>query len=382
VSDSREFSLTDGGPFYKVLTGLHLLTPKGVARAFILAVIVWLPVAVGEAVRQLLGGPSDEMIHDLGLHVRVLFTLPVLLLAERLLEASARSAMFSFYSGEFCDAALIDRVVDRALRLRDSWRVELALLTIALASGQLMLWQGATGVFHGGTSVELWTFPRVWYALVALPLVQFVMFRWLWRWAIWTYMLFRFSRLPLSLLATHTDYAGGLAALARPVTGFSGFVMANSAILSAAWGTQELGGRTTLQDQIPMLVTFLAVSLAIAVGPLLLFSGMLSRARRLTIRQYSDLVRSYTLRFHRKWIEGSAAASGELLGSPDMQSLNDLGQAFEVASKTRVFVFGPRTILVLWFAALAPMLPLVLQTVTFEQVLKRIFGIVLGGLPF
>ena len=56
-------------------------------------------------------------------------------------------------------------------------------------------------------------------------------------------------------------------------------------------------------------------------------------------------------------------------------------QLIEVATKTRPFVIGPRLIFTVWFAGIIPMLPLVLQTVTFEAVLKRIIGLVLGGLP-
>jgi hypothetical protein len=206
------------------------------------------------------------------------------------------------------------------------------------------------------------------------------MFRWMWRWIIWSYMLARISRLKLFLLATHTDLACGLSALTRPVSGFSGFVLAIGALLSAAWSTRLIRGHASLPDLLPMLVVFLLVALAIGLGPLLLLSAQLFRARRQTLAWYGDLFRRYTLDFHSKWI--TPRPTEALLGSPDMQSLNDLGQAYEVAGKTRPFVFGPRLIFTVWFAGVVPMLPLLLQTVTFEAVLKRIIGLVLGGLPF
>ena len=170
-----------------------------------------------------------------------------------------------------------------------------------------MLWRvfGTTGLFHGGETIGFWSFSRVWYALVALPLVQFVMFRWMWRWVIWSYMLVRISKLPLFVLATHADYAGGLGALARPVSGFSAFVLANSAILAGAWATQVLQDRTTIRALVPMLVVYEVAALAVAVGPLLFLSAHLFRARRSTLAQYGDFMRAYTLRFHEKWLAPS-----------------------------------------------------------------------------
>ena len=68
-------------------------------------------------------------------------------------------------------------------------------------------------------------------------------------------------------------------------------------------------------------------------------------------------MRQYTLRFHEKWIEPGSASESPL-GSPDIQSLSDIGNAYQVVSKTRLFVFGTRQIVSVWFAGLAPLIPL------------------------
>jgi hypothetical protein len=374
------FSLTGGGPFYRVLVHLRLRTPTSMARCWWIGLLAWVPFMVGEGVRVALGMRVDPSLFDVSLHVRLLFTLPVLLFGERLLDQTVKSAVTSLYHGNFCDHALLDRIMARAAHMRDSWRVELVLLVIAMGGGQLVLWQlfGATGLVHGAATAGFWSFPRIWYSCVALPLVQFVMFRFLWRWAIWSYILLRVSRLQLYLVSTHADSAAGLSALARPTSGFSGFVFAIAGIVASAWGTQILRGRTTIQAQIPLLVTFLIVALVIAVGPLLLFSGHLFRARRRTLAEYGDFMRAYTMRFHHKWIQ---LATEDPLGTSDIQSLNDLGQAYQVASKSRVFVFSVRSVVVVWFSGLAPMIPLVFSLITVEEILKRIFSIVIGGLP-
>jgi hypothetical protein len=381
---TRPFSLTRGGPFFHLLTRLRIWTPEGLGRAWGLGLFLWLPIGIVEGVHLLRGARVDPLVLDISTHVRLLFTMPVLLYAERLLDETARSAMASFHVGNFGDRATTDRILARAERMRDSWAVEAVLLVLALAAGELVLWRilGATGLFHGGAEVARWTFVRVWYAVVAFPLVQFIMFRWLWRWAIWSQVLRRLGQQTLSTLATHADRAAGLGPLARPVSGCAGFVLATSAILAGAWGTQVIAGETHVKALLPGLVVFLLASLALALGPLLVFCRHLFRARRRGLALYGDFVRGYTLRFHEKWIEPHTAPAGEQpLGTPDIQSLADLGHSFQVVQQTRIFVFGTRQVITVWFAGIIPMIPLFWSTLTVQAILKRILSTVLGGLP-
>lgn len=351
-------------------------------RSWWIALFAWLPLVIGEGIRVAANMSPDPTWFDISVHVRPLVAVPAMLFAERLIEPACKSAINSLYVGSFCDRAAIDGIVDRGERLRDAWWPEAALAVLAVIGGQLALWEvtGATGAFHGGASAGAWSFPRVWYAVITLPLAQFVMFRWLWRWVIWNYMLVRIAWLPLTALATHPDRAAGLSCVARPVTGFGGFAFAVGAMLAGAWGTQIITHRTTVEAQLPSLLVFLLAVLAVAVGPLLLFCGHLYRARRRALAQYGDFANEHMHGFHERWIE--SATSGERsVGSPDLQSLNDMGGAFGVITTTRLFVFALRSIGSVWLGAILPMVPLFASVLTVEHLLKRIVSTILGGLP-
>jgi hypothetical protein len=378
----RAFSLTRGGPFFDLMIRVHLVTPTGSVRIVWLALFAWLPLVVGEGVRFVMGMTPDPTLFDISLHVRLLVALPLILFSERLLESASRSAIASVYAGNFADRGALNAIVVRGEHLRDAKWPELAILALVLVNGQLVLWRivGSTGFFHGGTGVGPWSFPRLWYVAVALPLAQLVMFRWIWRWVIWSFMLARIAKLPLSLLATHPDRAIGLSCLARPVSAFSAFSAAVGAVIAAAWGTQLLAHRTTLVSLLPTLFVLLVALLALATGPLLLFCGHLYRVRRRGLAQYGDFATGYIQDFHSKWIE-PGIRDEQPLGSPDIQSLSDLGTAFGVVSSTRLFVFGLRTIVGLWGATLLPFAPLFASTVTVEELLQRIMKTVIGGLP-
>src|SRR5579883_919557 len=300
----RSFSLNDGGPFHLLMKRLHLIRPSGMVRSARLALFAWLPVVLAEGARAATGGRPDLTLYDLSMHTRLLVAMPMVLFAERIVEVACRSAIRTLYDGRFCDERLIDRVVDSGERLRDARWPEVALAAIALVGGQLALRVsgGATGLFHGGTGAGAWSFPRMWYLAIALPLWQFVMLRWLWRWLIWSYMLARFARLPLAPIATHPDKAAGLGALSRPVSGFGAFAFGAGAVLAGAWATQLLAHRATPQTHWPSLLVYLITTATLALGPLLFFSGHLFRARRRALAEYGDFTLHYMRGFHDKWI--------------------------------------------------------------------------------
>jgi hypothetical protein len=228
----------------------------------------------------------------------------------------------------------------------------------------------------------------VWYVTVALPLALFVMFRWIWRWAIWSHVLVRLATLPIDPIGSHPDHAGGLSCLARPIAGFAVFTFAIGAVLAGAWETQIRSGHATLQSELTTLLWFVLLMLALAIAPELPFSAHLYKTRRRALAQYGDFSNDYVRSFQSKWItaqrpaEAATLSRGDAaLGSDDIQSLADLAQSYAVVSKTHLFVFSARSVLAVSFGAIAPMLPILARTLTVEDILKRILSAVIGGLP-
>lgn len=368
------FSLS-GGPFSHVLRGLRL---TGALRGLWLGLLLWLPFVIGELLRIAAGKVPDPTLFDLSVHARLLVALPMILQAEALVDAAARSGIRSTYERRICECTALDTIIERGEQLRDRWWPEALLLAVAVGFGQIALWTGWAGVFDGATGTSRLEPTRVWYVVVALPVAQFVILRFVWLWGIWSYMVMRIARLPLTPLATHPDGAAGLACVSAPVTGFGAFAFACSAILAGSWGTQILAGHTTVKSQLPELLVFVVLATAVAIAPLLLFCTHLYRIRRRGIAQYGDFAMGYMRAFHETWIE-SRRPPREALGSSDIQSMNDLGGAYQVVASTRLFVFSARSLLALWAAAMVPMLPLFASTLTVEHVMWRIFGAILGG---
>ena len=327
----RDFSINKGGPFAWLIVRLHLVRPDGVIRGWWIVLAAWLPIGLGTILRVLFGAQPDPLFFDISVHARLLEGLSLLLFASHLLEPQCRGAVRQLYAGTIADAAAIDSTLDGAERLRDTAWVEVVLAIGSLAIGQMALWgiSGPAGLVHG-TPHTIWSVARVWYCLFSLPLVQFLALRWLWRWAVWNYVVVRLSHLPLAATATHPDYAAGLSCLAWPLGGFTWFVASVSGTFAGAWGTQLLDHRITVPALIPTLLWFLVGAVVVGCGPLALLSPHVYRARRrgsVRIRPAHPRIRpTVPLQVDR----GPAPGRMPLLGTSDIQSLNDLGSAYQV----------------------------------------------------
>jgi hypothetical protein len=378
---AEPFSITQG-PFLRLLRRLHLTRPDGSARAWPLVALAWGPLVLGALLCVATGHPVAPIVQDISVHTRLLVGIPLLIQAERILEQHCRSAVDQLRAGRFADRAVLDRILDRARRLRDSRRIVLAIAAVALLGSQALLWgfSGLTGPFAGITGPGELSFARVWYVAVAWPIAQLLILLWLWHWAIWSYVTVRLSRLPLATIATHPDRAAGIGFLAEPINGFAGFVLALSVLMASGWSMQVLHHHAQLKAFVPQFVAFVVLAAILACGPLLLFIRMLYRARHREIDLYNRLALDYVRAFHRKWIEDRSDRE-ELLGTADLQSLNDLCGAYANLDQARLVPLGPRPLIGIVIAAVVPMLPLVAMTMPLDELLKQLVHVLLGTLP-
>ena len=88
------------------------------------------------------------------------------------------------------------------------------------------------------------------------------------------------------------------------------------------------------------------------------------------------LAQHYVRDFDAKWIRGNRDPAEPLVGSADVQSLADLANSFDVIRTMRLVPFSKETVFQLGIVTLAPLLPLTLTMISFEELLKRLLGAV------
>ncbi|RKH40174.1 hypothetical protein D7V93_39785, partial [Corallococcus llansteffanensis] len=200
-----DFSLIQGGP-HLVLGRRHLpARPRRAPlsrRVLTVLLVSWLPLLL---LSLLHGGPSAPraFLRDAMVHVQLLVSLPLLIAAERYIDLSLAAAARQFVVSELIDAkhlAAFEDIARGVMRVRDKASIEAGLLLASFTLAFVYLpAHPSSGWIHaepGGTP----TLAGWWYLAVILPLIRFLLLRWLWRGVLWAVFLFRVSRLPLALV--------------------------------------------------------------------------------------------------------------------------------------------------------------------------------------
>ena len=380
---AEEFRLGVGGPLHRVERAAHL----DHLRVLVVAAIglTWIPLLLLSLAQRLIAHRSEPLLEDLSVHVRLLVTLSLLLLAERLLDRSCSRAVARLFDEGFVAPDEHDRaraVLDSAARWRDSPGPETVLLALAIASGVASL----VGILHParimhGVVSSRYDMVRVWYALVSLPVFLFVLWRSLFRWGLWARVLGGLSRVHLRLLPTHADRRGGIGFLKGPSMTYGVLLLLGvSSALCAGWGSQIALYGTTLATLKPVLVAFVLVGVIIAFAPLLPFMPPLLAARGRGLREYGSLVTDYSRELEERWSQGRSRA--DLLGAPDFSGLADIGTSYrENVERMQGLLFGLRDVVLLLVVSVLPALPILFAQLPVRDVLQRLLHLFTGGMP-
>jgi hypothetical protein len=207
----------------RFLHSIGLITPTAghvARRAIFCSLITWVPVLILTLVSGLAFGGRVRIVflQDFVAHVRFLVAAPLLIVAEVVVGPRVKG-----YARHFISSGLVPETelqefksaLTETIRLRDLTIVDVLLFILAyavvayramnLSANEISSWRAFTTESGMHITLAGW-----WYALVSIPIFQFLVYRWLWRLIIWARLLWRMSRLDLRLTPTHPDLAAGL----------------------------------------------------------------------------------------------------------------------------------------------------------------------------
>jgi hypothetical protein len=379
-----DFSLVLGGPLYQLFRRAHLTGDTLQLlrrRLLVITAIAWLPLLVLAAMGgHAYGGAVDvPFLYDIEVLVRFLVVLPVLIAAELLVHQRIRPVVAQFVErGIVADEELpaFQGAIDSTLRLRNSVAGEILLIAVVYTIG-LWVWrnqmalESASWYAVPGEAGLTPTPAGYWYFLVSVPVFQFILLRWYLRIALWFWFLWQVSRLNLRLVPIHPDRACGLGFLGTSTYAFSPLLFAQCAMVAGLIANQVFhAGRGLMEFRVEVagFVAFVIVALLL---PLIVFAPRLAQAKRAGLASYGRLASRYVGEFERKWVRGGAPASGELLGSGDIQSLADLGTGYAVVREVRIVPFALKDVTRLAVVAVVPFLPLALTIFSLEELIQH-----------
>jgi hypothetical protein len=273
------------------------------------------------------------------------------------------------------------KILETARRRRDSLLAELLLLAVAFGAAALAFSQ-TRELFLGVSSWRMHpvaeggelTAAGMWHAMISLPLLQFLMLRWLWRLVIWGGVLRGVAKLDLGIVASHPDHAGGLGFVGIGQLGFAMFLFAVNAVISASIGEGVMHGVSTLAAQRGAIVGAIVISLLLVLAPLAVFIGPLSRARAAGRLRYGALASHHGRHFEERWLRTEDPPGQDILEAPDISSLADVQPGFDRVYRMRPLPVGRSEIVPLALAAALPYAPLALLVMPLSEILKKLLG--------
>ncbi len=346
--------------------GLEPPTPaRRLIKVTLLVIATWLPLVILAALRghAWSGRVAIPLLLDPVVHSRFLFVVPVLELAQIVVETSLRVQMRHFLSSGLIPQRQRPEyrsVVADVTRLRNAHLVEVALLILAVVFSMLIRAVGNVRIQGSNWQRvgDALTPAGWWYVLVSLPVLYFFLLCWAWLFLLWAWFLFRTSRLDLELTATHPDRAGGLGFLGWGMASFALVVLAISAVLSGSLAREIIHAGSSLGDIKYHVIIFVVIVMVVLHAPLLVYTGRLARCRFRGLLDFGALIWAHDHDFDEKWIKNPTSQRESLLGSRDVASLGAIARVFEHIDQMLLMPFDKKASLVLVLAAILPMIPL------------------------
>ena len=387
--DREKFSLVTGGLIYSATSFLRgeYGDKKGLIRtAIALALVCWVPVCILAVLGGTLHDSSDtiDFFEDFLFHARYLVAVPFLILIEKTVDI----ALNGYLRQSECMIPeklkpKFEVLVLKLDRLTNSHIPEIIALVFFYLIAFLNwddLWlfdSGRNYLSIPGTDVL--NAAGWYYILVASPIFQLVMFRWMWRLMIWIYSLISLSRFKLLTDPLHADQMAGLEFLNIVPLMFSKILFVLSFVLSAYIGIEIIYHGASLKEfifHISLYVFFLPLLL---YAPLIVFMPYLIRAKAFGIQVFGELLRMHNEAYLDKWIQGNNPENEPLLGSVDHSSLADLNGSYAPVSEMKIAPINMKSVVQSFAINVIPFLPLWFSLYSGKEIFQHVFHSLVGG---
>lgn len=384
IDDS--FSLMRGGLVYRAL---HLL---GIVKAgkhttplvaVLLTTLAMLPVILATGLDGTLHGNAvmTPLLRDYTVIARFLIVVPLLILvAPRMDELLRESIAYIPESGLVHpdNRGQFDKVIAKVVGLRNSNTPETICLLIALLP--LLLDQPAFGMLAG---VSDWridpdgsrSFASLWLQVVAAPVFRFVGLIWLWRLALWTYLLWRLSRIELDLHPAHPDGAAGLSFLGLAQTRFSVLAFAGGLLVAGHAIDHVLYLDATLHSLRFVLITYVVCAVAVLIAPLIVMCPRLLTVKRIGLMTYGRLGHINMHAFDQRWLRTRGKDEPIMLETSDPSAVADFSAAYDTIRNMAVVPITRFNLLSIALAAVVPIIPVFFVAMPMDEIFQKLAGI-------
>lgn len=385
----EEFELSGGGRFYNSIVR-HPLFSSQKKMAVIALCIAWLPIAVITAIEgTLYNGVQMPFLMDIGMQARILVALPMFVIIKSAIDLKvvevAKYIVNSLMDHDEREM-ILHTAFHKAKKLTSSNLTELIMLLIVIFATISLVQSDVYSALEDGTTSWMAVYNSgsqslsiagFWCVFITIPLFQFLLLRWLWRYFVWILLLFRLSKSHLSLLPTHADKSAGLGIILLAQKSFCLFFMANSVVISG----QLISILLKYPDQFNAIrsdvIGYIVICLVLLFLPLIFFTGNLMKIKNDGLLQMSKLSANLSRKFEKEWITNEPVDHILERQQIDPSLIFDYSGMFEELQKLRVIPISIRDILGMAITLFVPFIPILFIHFSVGELLQKIMGLLL-----
>jgi len=217
-----------------------------------------------------------------------------------------------------------------------------------------------------------------WFLLYCLPIFQLVMIRWFWRWFLCVYLLFRLSRLKITIYAAHGDEAGGLSFIVALPFSFNIISFVMGMIISSNIAVDILHRGETVDQNILLIIFYILIMIILFLGPLLFFGNILIQEKIKGVMSYTALINQHHEAFITKWKKEGHVDQDKLLGSPDVSSLADINGGYQAVKDMRLMLMTKKFFYRFVIMTAIPFVPLILTEYSTNEIYQKLLEKIMG----
>lgn len=378
----KDYAFASGGLLWKVFDRPRFETKSLRQQIYFvlgLVLLCWLPLAVLSLLK--LGWDQFYLlfVRDISTHVRFLLVIPILIFARRSVNKSFDNCIDFFYGTKIVDDTnreKFEHVLYRLEKWKNSKFIDFGIIFLVYFS--FFLQQG--NHINNVSTYAPWhsmddhiVAAGWWYLLLSLPILQLLLFRWLYTIILWIIFLGKISRIDLHLSALHPDGAGGLGFLQYTQLSFFPVALAYSALCAGITNNMIMFSKVSIMDYKVTIISVLVFVLLLFMLPLLLLLPLLAKVKRSYFMKYSleawPMARKYEGQLNDYYKTEKE--------NPDTSWHVDLMGSFEYAKNMKIILVDKTILLSFLAAVILPFLPVVAQQIPLREVFLNIVSKVL-----
>jgi hypothetical protein len=379
----KDYAFASGGILWKVLDRrrFEARTMRNHVYFVIgLILLSWLPLAILSFASLNWNLFYAEFLRDFATHVRFLFVLPLLLFARKSFNASFNQAIYFFHDTKIVDEnneEEFEKILDRIEKWRNSKLVDILLVLLVYSAFYL---QENSHLNHmdnyapwhmiaGRITVAGW-----YYLLFSLPLLQILLYRWLYTILLWVIFLRAISRLNLNLSAFHPDGVGGLGFLQYTQLSYFPVALAFASLTAGVLNNMIIFSGASIMEYKIIIGSVLVFVLLIFIFPLLLFLPLLAKVKR----KYYLLYSKQAWPVARQYEDQLKDFYDTLDDSPDSSLHVDLIGSFQQTDSMKIVLVDKSLLITFTTAVILPFIPVLAQQVPLKEIFMNVIGKILG----